>query len=228
MNNCLFKLLDEPINFENNCVHTLVIENKKLFRSVLSAFEFGNSEEYFIFSKNFTPFDFDKKGIFIGNILNVDLNNKKLSTKINGYLEKIANEDLYNKLTEVKVALLNLGDSLSDFTEYDFSFNQDFDALSIVKFLDFKLCKDEYTEEELFLKFTYLLSKYLGVKIFVTTNLFLYFEKDELKDIFETFLLNNMIILNIEGFKPNYLKDYCTFHIIDNDLCSIDSSGNYC
>ncbi len=223
---CLFKLSDEPINFEKSCVHTLIIENKKLLRNVLTSFEFGDSEEYFVFSENFTPFDFDKKGFFIGNVLNVDLNNKKLSTKINGYLEKIANEELYVELSEVKSALLNLGDALSDFTDYEFSFKQDFDALSVVKFLDFTLCRDEYTEEEIFLKFISLLAKYLGIKVFVTSNLFLYFDKEELKQIFEIFALNNIFILDIEGYNPDCLKECCDYHIIDNDLCSIDSGEN--
>ena len=225
--NFLFKLSDDPVSFEENRIHTLIIENKKLFRSVLTAFEFGVSEEYFVFSENFTPFDFDKKGFYIGNVLNVDINNKKLSTKINGYLEKITNDELYVELSEVKSALLGLGDALSDFTDYDFSFKQDFDTLSIVKFLNFSLCKDDFTEEEILLKFTFLLAKYLGIKLFVTANLFLYFEKDELKQIFETIILNNMFILDIEGFNPECLREYCDYHIIDKDLCSIDNNENY-
>ncbi len=223
---CLFKFSAAPISFEESCIHTLVMENKRLFRHVLTSFEFSSCEDFFVFSENFEPFDFEKKGCFIGNVLNVDVNNKKLSAKINGYLESLINAELPEKTGNVKTALYNLGEALSDYTDYDFCFRQDFDALTIVKLLDFKLCRDEYTEQEVFIKYVNMLLKYLGTKVFVTVNLFLYFDEDELRNIFETLAINNIYVLNLEGFNPECLKDLCCFHIIDSDLCSIDSEDN--
>ena len=50
-----FTYLNSPIEFEEDKIPVLVIENKKLFRDVLFSFTTETQDEYFTFSKDFKP-----------------------------------------------------------------------------------------------------------------------------------------------------------------------------
>lgn len=59
-----YKYLNDTVEFSNGKISVLVIENKKIFRQTLSSFFDDTVEEFFTFSQDFKPFDFNKKGNF--------------------------------------------------------------------------------------------------------------------------------------------------------------------
>lgn len=217
-----FKFLDNCIESKDGIFPVLVIENKKLFRNVVCAFESENAEEYFVFSKDFKPVEFNKMGIFVSNPLNVELDGRKLLTKINSYLEDVANTEYETQLAQAKQALMVLADLLSCFGDFDCEYNNDITTAEIVKLLQFKVGKEENTPEELLVTYLKLVSKYLKTELFVVPNLHLLFTDEEIALIYETLSVNYINLLSLECLEPMKKHDCEDFFIVDKDLCEID------
>lgn len=218
-----FTYLNSPIEFENDRVPVLVIENKKLFRDVLFSFITETQEEYFTFSKDFKPFEFNKLGCFISNPVNLDFNNKKLMTKINAFLSVNANNEFAAELANVNQSIFTLADKLVSLSSFDLTYDEtSIDASSVIKLLSFQINSSDQSLCELLISFVLLLSKYLKTEVFVISNLYVYFSTEEIADIYKTLLLNHINLLVIEQNLPPHSHNYESVYIIDNDLCQID------
>ena len=57
-----FSYIDDCIKIGEGIFPVLVIENKKLYRGVMSSFLNSCEEDYFVFSEDFKPFEFSKDG----------------------------------------------------------------------------------------------------------------------------------------------------------------------
>lgn len=217
-----FKFLNNPIEFKDGFFPVLCVENKKLFRNLICSFEKDFSEEYFTFSKNFEPFEFCKHGVFISDPLNVNLESKKLISKVNSYIENAANTEYEEQLVRAKSDLLSLADSLCAFCDFDCEYNCDISAADIIKMLQFKIGKADNSPEELLMMYLSLVSKYLKTEVFVISNLHLFFDKDELELIYQTLTVNHIKLLSVECVSAENKLSCEEFYIVDNDLCEID------
>lgn len=216
-----FSFLSEPIYFGENPIQLLVLENKKLFRQVCDAFQHETEEAYFVFSKDYKPFSFAKKGMFLPDPLRLPLQDKKLLTKTNAELESIANEKMYQELLELQAHLMAFAERLSAETEFTFSFSDEISAASWLKLLAFTPRYEEQEGElENLLLFLQLCQKYLGIQCFVLTNLYVYFAPEELATFLESAALHQIPLLLLESSVPASVSVE-QISIIDKDLCEI-------
>ena len=216
-----FSFLSEPIYFGENPIQLLVLENKKLFRQVCDAFQHELEENYFIFSKDYKPFSFAKKGMFLPDPLRLPLRDKKLLTKTNAELENIANEKMYLELLELQEHLMAFAERLSAETEFAFSFTDEISASSWLKLLDFTPRYEERESDlENMLLFLQLCQKYLGIQCFVLTNLYVYFTPEELEPFLKSAALHQISLLLLESSIPAAIS-VAQISIVDKDLCEI-------
>lgn len=216
-----FSFLSEPIYFGENPIQLLVLENKKLFRQVCDAFQHELEENYFIFSKDYKPFSFAKKGMFLPDPLRLPLRDKKLLTKTNAELENIANEKMYLELLELQEHLMAFAERLSAETEFAFSFTDEISASSWLKLLDFTPRYEERESDlENMLLFLQLCQKYLGIQCFVLTNLYVYFTPEELEPFLKSAALHQISLLLLESSIPAAISVE-QISIVDKDLCEI-------
>ena len=84
------------IVLEDNLIYTIVFENKKYYReNILELIrQHKGYEGNFILSNNNKEVSFDKNSYFISDLFNIDINNKKIITKIYGELLKIVTDDI--------------------------------------------------------------------------------------------------------------------------------------
>ncbi len=216
------KPVDIEIRFRDSCFHTLVIENKALFRQVINSFYIDTPEEFFVFSKHYEPFEFCKKGLYISNAINFEMNNRKLLTKINSYLEMLANEELYTELSSIKTVLMDLAENLISKSDFNVACNCEVSTKDIIKLFNFEITKGDLSFAEAFVRYIQLISQYLKISLFVVSDLHSVFDEKDLDMIFETLLLNEVNVLCIEGIAPNNVSKYEKVHIVDKDLCEIE------
>ncbi|MCD7723493.1 MAG: type II-A CRISPR-associated protein Csn2 [Clostridiales bacterium] len=219
----LFKPLQNQMLFDDCCIHSLIVENKKLFRCVINSFEFDFSEDYFVFSQNFTPFEFSKKGIYISNPLNPDITSKKLVNKLDSYLEGVCNDEYPQKIEDIKSRLFELASKLVSLLDYDIDFNCDIDTSSLIKLLSFTISRGDEAPASLLLRYILLASKYLKISLFVIPHLNSFFTCAELDGIYETLALNNINVLSIDCTAQKNPPAHSTVHIVDSDFCLIDT-----
>ena len=213
------------IEIEDNIIYTLVFENKKYYRENIIELinQHKGNEGSFILSNDNKEISFDKKSYIITDIFNIDINNKKVLSKIYSSLLKEIVEDIssYNELsTNIRVYFEKL--IFNSFLEIEQG--EEIDMCSLLKLGDFKIHVEQDDILEKFVKFLKVLIELCGCKIIFVVGLHTVFTQDEIIEIYKEVCLNKINIINIEYQQFNNLskKNYREIvYIFDKDNCEI-------
>ena len=213
------------IEIEDNIIYTLVFENKKYYRENIIELinQHKGNEGSFILSNDNKEISFDKKSYIITDIFNIDINNKKVLSKIYSSLLKEIVEDIssYNELsTNIRVYFEKL--IFNSFLEIEQG--EEIDMCSLLKLGDFKIHVEQDDILEKFVKFLKVLIELCGCKIIFVVGLHTVFTQDEIIEIYKEVCLNKINIINIEYQQFNNLstKNYKEIvYIFDKDNCEI-------
>ncbi len=93
-------------------------------------------------------------------------------------------------------------------------------------FLDDTVDTSSHDLPQLLISYIILLNKYLKFDLFVLHSLYDFFDNNELEGIYETLSLSHINILILSSSKPRHISKFEEIHILDPDLCIIDSDNN--
>ncbi len=219
-----FKTIQFEMNFDEATAHTLIIENKELFRKVITAFLLENTEDYFVFYHALKVKEFSSLGLYLNQPIMPDGGNKKLMTKINSHLEKTLDSEFASELSRAGAVINDLATQLLERFDFDFDYACEISSKEFVKLLGFKIPEDINSPAEYFAEYAKLAAKYLSCKLLAVNGLHIYFTKEEIDEIIKTLSLNNVCLLLLESAVPDNISEKERIHIIDKDLCRIDSA----
>ena len=209
----------------DNLIHTIVFENKKYYReNILELIrQHKGYEGNFILSNNNKEVSFDKNSYFISDLFNIDINNKKIITKVYGELLKIVTDDIvgYNKITSY---IREYFETLVFNYNLDLEYNDKIEANLLLKLGDFKIQFEESDYLEKLIKFLKVLVELCNIKVVFIVGLYRVFSLEEVEKIYKEVCLNKINIINIESEKQNIKKsDYYNelVYIFDKDNCEI-------
>ena len=213
------------IEIEDNIIYTLVFENKKYYRENIIELinQHKGNEGSYILSNDNKEISFDKNSYIITDIFNIDINNKKVLSKIYSSLLKEIVEDIssYNELsTNIRVYFEKL--IFNSSLEIDQS--EEIDMSSLLKLGDFRVHVENDDILEKFVKFLKVLTELCGCKIIFVVGLHTVFTQDEIIEIYKEVCLNKINIINIEYQQFNNLstENYREIvYIFDKDNCEI-------
>ena len=219
------KNLQIRIEIEENTIYTLVFENIRYYRENIIELinQHKGNEGSFIISNNSKEIEFAKDSHIITDIFSIDINSKKVLTKIYSSLLKLVVEDVYryNELsTNIKVYFEKL---IFD-SSLEIEQGEEIDMSSLLKLGDFKIHVDNADILEKFIKFLKVLTELCNCKIVFVVGLHNVFTIDEIKEIYKEVCLNKINIINIEYQKfenissENYRE---IVYIFDKDNCEI-------
>lgn len=211
---------EQPIEFAENSVNVLIIENSKMFREILSML-LSESEGYdteLILSDSKT-LSIEKYVELILSPFSLDLNNKKILNKLNDYLAKSLDsyEEKYNSLA---YSMNQFGSDLTMLSQYSVIYSEIQNVQQIIKALDFKI-DDDLPINERIIEYMRLNRNLLGKKLFIFVGLKSYFAEEELKLFYKDIIAEKFDVLLIEGHQYSYIIDTEKIRIIDNDLCEL-------
>ena len=210
------------IEIEDNIIYTLVFENKKYYRENIIELinqDKGNEGSYILSNDN-KEISFDKNSYIITDIFNIDINNKKVLTKIYSLLLKEIVEDIssYNELsTNIRVYF----EKLIFNSSLEIEQGEEIDMSSLLKLGDFKI---HVENDDILEKFLKVLSELCSYKIIFVVGLHTVFTQDEIIEIYKEVCLNKINIINIEYQQFNNLsnENYKEIvYIFDKDNCEI-------
>ncbi len=203
-----YEYLNDAVELSNSKIPVLVIENKKIFRQALRSFLDDTVEELFTFSQDFKPFDFNKRGFFISNAIDLDFQNKKLVNKINSLMQKTAVNECGEDLASIQTLLINLFDKLNKMYDFEYDSNFEIDYSSILKLFQFNIDTSSHDLPQLLISYIILLNKYLKFDLFVLHSLYDFFDNNELEGIYETLSLSHINILILSSSKPRHISKF--------------------
>jgi len=213
------------IEIEDNIIYTLVFENKKYYRENIIELinQHKGNEGSYILSNDNKEISFDKNSYIITDIFNIDINSKRVLTKIYNSLLKEIVEDIpsYNELsTNIRVYF----EKLIFNSSLEIEQGEEIDMCSLLKLGDFKIHVEQDDILEKFVKFLKVLTELCGCKIIFVVGLHTVFTQDEIIEIYKEVCLNKINIINIEYQQFNNLsnENYKEIvYIFDEDNCEI-------
>lgn len=213
------------IVLEDNLIHTIIFENKKYYReNILELIkQHKGNEGSFILSNNNKEVSFDKNSYFISDLFNIDINNKKIISKVYGELLKNVVDDTveYNKIISY---IREYFETLVFNNNLDLEYNDEIEANSLLKLGDFKIQIGESNYLEKIIKFLKVLVELCNIKVIFIVGLYRVFSVEEVGKIYKEVCLNKINIINIESEYQNIKKsDYYKeiLYIFDQDNCEI-------
>jgi CRISPR-associated protein, csn2 family len=213
------------IKIEDNIIYTLVFENKKYYRENIIELinQYKGNEGSYILSNDNKEISFDKNSFIITDIFNIDINSKRVLTKIYNLLLKEIVEDIssYNELsTNIRLYF----EKLIFNSSLEIEQGEEIDMSSLLKLGDFKLYVEQDDILEKFVKFLKVLTELWGCKIIFVVGLHTVFTQDEIIEIYKEVCLNKINIINIEYQQFNNLSNENyreRVYIFDKDNCEI-------
>ena len=213
------------IEIEDNIIYTVVFENKKYYRGNIIELinqHKGNEGSYILSSDN-KEISFDKNSYIITDIFNIDINSKKVLTKIYNSLLKEIIEDI-TSFNELSTNIRLYFEKLIFNSSLEIEQGEEIDMSSLLKLGDFKIHVENDDILEKFLKFLKVLSELCSYKIIFVVGLHTVFTQDEIIEIYKEVCLNKINIINIEYQQFNNLsnENYKEIvYIFDGDNCEI-------
>lgn len=213
-----------PIEFKENILNTLVIENPALIRRYIEMMinQMQGITGDFVLSEQDNILDISKKLDVISDYFHLELNNRKILTKFYSYLAQSAiNEDFYVSTSEIKTQLTRYVQSLLDEVDEELTFESEIDVVGILKLLDVKFQQNDISLCEKVIAYLNLMRNYIGIQCFVFINIRSFFDEYEIGTFYEYICYNKFNVLFIENHCPETVKDNEKILIIDKDMCII-------
>ena len=213
------------IEIEENTIYTLVFENKKYYRENIKELisQHKGNEGNYIYSNDNKEISFEKSSYIITDIFNIEINSKKILTKIyNSLLKQIIDDTVeYNELTTHIRAYF---EKLIFNSPFEVEQGEEIDINSFLKLGDFRIHIEEDDILEKFIKFLKVLVQLFGINIIFIVGLHNVFTDEEIKEIYKEVCVNKISIINIEYQQfynlsdENYIEKV---YIFDKDNCEI-------
>lgn len=217
-------MFDIPIEFVENKINVLVIENKRVFVKMISDLisqkEQGDGD--FVLSKNFIPIPISKNMEIINNIFSINPNDKKILTGIYSQLEKEAfSSDFYINTNEQIINLKRYIKELVDTSNLNLTYNEEINISSLLKLTDVKIEYEEISLLDRVVEYMDVLMEYSRINCFVFVNIKAFFTDEEMISIYRHCFYKKINILLIESrYMDKKLEDE-KIYILDEDLCFI-------
>jgi CRISPR-associated protein Csn2 len=220
--------LENYFDFEKNNSYTVEIYNKRLFINIVesfNAYEKGEQgKELITLINNEKEVNISKKIMTMFDIINFDLNNRKIINKIYQYIEKIQmqDEDIKNKYEIIQNNMIsNLNEILMDLP-FCFTYKNILPLQDYLKAISLKL---DNLEVNSFVDKIYtiidLAIDFLSISILVFINCKCYYSIGELNEIIKYAEYKKVHLLFIESSPMELILDSEVKLIIDDDYYEI-------
>lgn len=219
-------MLEKPIEFEENVVNVLVVENPKMFSVVVADFykQIENNEEGgFVLSEDSKVLSMQKYLDIILEPFTVDLNQKKIINKLYTKLkEKSVESEMYKETTELQSNIFAYIEKISETVEYPLVYDSSgIDFQDVFKMVDLKLEANHESLLEKLLDYMTVVYEFLGISHFVAVNLKSFLSFEDLEELYKGIQYKKLSLFLLENKTQENNSTVEKLYILDSDLCLI-------
>ena len=210
------------IVFEENKAVDIVVESAESYLSFLSRIwnQINGGEEFIVLSEDDKVLELGKVSDFITDPFHIDINNKKIISRIYQEMSNYANSMEIERIRQIQMILdMFVSDSCDKF-ETPLSYEYAFNVTDIYKLYNVHIDIDETDPLSRMISYVKLRHKVLGTGLFIFSNLKSYFSEDDLRLFYETMNYEKINIMLLERYE-NKRSEYEKRIIIDEDSCII-------
>lgn len=211
------------IELKENIVPVIVIEDAALRLPLIEELysQVMGKEGSWLLVENEKSFELNKMVEIILEPFSLELNNKKVKTKLYQDVKTIAQDCFFSQGLEVHSNICNYLERVFEKIPYPVKYEEEWNLLEILKAYGVELEEDSDSIFEKLLNYIKLLNQVCGVSIFVTVNIKQYLSKEQITELYKLAKYSKIQLVLIEFYM--YQKKYeCEeIYIFDNDHCII-------
>lgn len=215
--------LSAPIEFKENQINILVIENKELLLNMIKELvdsQDGAETDNFVLSEENTILNMTVVDT-ITDIFKIDLNSKKVINKLLSIVSQIANEEQYFAETaSITGEIYALCDKLTGELEYSVVCDEP-SVADIIKACNIHFDLDENDLCDTLSEYFSVMSELAKIKLFIIVNLHQFIPASTIEELYKDIQYKKHNILLIETQEPEERLSCERYRIIDDDLCDI-------
>lgn len=220
-------LAHPSINFQL-CINNLditewIIESPELFTKYLYELctQIGGAEGGFVLSEADKEMDIAKVVEVITNPLTIDINDKKILSKIYSELQRLANDEtMYLKTREIIANLQEYFYELEHNYETTLLIEDDIELPALFKVLGVKVENESLSYFEKLIQYIKLQKNILNKKLIVLVNIRSFLSNEQLEQLFLFVRHNEIKLLLYESMQRDFTESTKKY-IIDIDQCEI-------
>lgn len=210
-------LLEKPIEFAEERINVLVVENKRICAQLIGELISG---EGFVLSENGDEIRSDRIDV-VTDVFRLDVNSRKNISRLAAALADAAyEEENYQETCRICSEIIGYAVNVAEQIDY----NVDFSEISVQDI--FKLCSARFLQDgsclsEKIIDYIKIMTNIAGIKLFVFAGLRGFIDENELELLYQDITFNKYNVLLIETQAPAVAVKKEKIKIIDEDLCEI-------
>lgn len=207
--------------FKENVAAELLLDSPELFFSFISRL-LGqyNGEDFIIFSESDKELHLNKIGEIITNPFQIDLNNRKLLTKIIEDTLKEYQEHCPEKMLQLQSDIERFIINVCDSSDYALTYNDDPVFTELMKLYNVHVDSSNMDIVSKLVYYVKLSHRILNTSLFIFVNLKAYFSNEALELFLQTLSYEKVYIMLIERYDSSLVHNERRI-IIDRDACVI-------
>ena len=215
-----YPLLNEPIVFEEEKINVLVIENPIELRNSVTELQLqiDGEDGQFVLSDCNQILPFATKAVFITDPLNLQVNSRKVSGKIDQLAYFVSN-DHFDEVQDILFRLNALAAEICTGIEYEVTYSPLESGESLMKIMDFHIDEEGLSLPEKILEYMKVSRALLNKEVFLFLNLKAFLSKEELTLLYRSMQYEKLHVLLIEDVQRRGIPEYEKTTIVDEDLC---------
>lgn len=163
---------------------------------------------------------FDREVTVVFNPFAINVNEKKILSKLYADMDAIAKQELYVELQAINTMVVSAFDEINMKIQYSIDYGLSLDFQQLLKIYNVRLDEQETELSERIANYIHLAHNILNIKVFVFVQLKGYLSNEEIELLQETIQLEGVFVLLIESSFRNVLG--MKWWIIDKDSCIIE------
>lgn len=222
----VYKNIEYILNLEENKVPVYIIENQKLFFTMLQDLhrQANMSEEgnFSLFDDKNKELSISKNFLLISDVFNINFHDKKIINSIFSMLkEESLSEENYLLRLETENKLKDFLQMLISNFEFPLEINEKFEYESLFKLFNIKIQENYENFLEKIIDYLKIITRLTSIKYIVFINLKTFLSKNELEKLYKESFYNKINIILFENYENNCIINVEKRIIIDSDLCEI-------
>lgn len=220
--NLVYNPIDAVMTMEETTVYAVVLESPLLMRQFIESLDaqINFDKGPFVLSDGQKTAALAKYLELIVNPFAVDINQRKILTKVHQELEKNAvREDMYQRTAEIRRCLHNYLQELLMTVDYPLEYNFDFSLGKLLVPVGVQFALEDSLPGRI-VQYIDLCSSLFGLKIFVLYQFSSIFSAEEMQCFIRDMQYRKISIVLLETAVPDNIP-FDKILVVDNDLCIV-------
>lgn len=221
-------LFSNPIEFRENSISVLILENPLAFRKLTSELvrQSECGEGQFVLSQRDVPLDCASHLNVLLDYVHLGTVEKRVQTKAIHALIQSVQETLTRETCQFTMILQEYLGKLANLADYPVEYDRSENLPALLKAMDFRVDLGGLPECEALFEQLALLNRLSKDQCFVLVNAKSYFNSDELAQIYQMTQYQKMNLLMLENHASDPIHPFENMILFDSDMCELhlDSS----